>query len=99
MTEVRVFEQNIFRSADRRAVRGDTSGTRRLAERVARRAADIARRQASGGTFSPRTGDLARSITSIVEPDPRRPNQGFRITLGSTVEYSEYLENGTQPHF
>lgn len=99
MSEVRVFEQNILAATARRSVRGDTFGTRRLAERIARRAKDIAERNASGGELMARTGDLSRSIVAFVEPDPRRPNQGFRVVLGSTLEYAEYLEKGTPGHF
>jgi len=99
MSEVRVFEQNILAATARRSVRGDTFGTRRLAERIARRAKEVAERNASGGELMERTGDLSRSVVAFVQPDPRRPNQGFRVVLGTTLEYGGFLEKGTEGHF
>jgi hypothetical protein len=99
MTEVRISPQLIASAAARRSVRGDTFGTRRLAQRIATRAEDIAKRQASGGMFMRRTGALERSVVAFVEPDPRRPLQGFRVVLGTTVEHGGYLEHGTEGHF
>ena len=46
-----------------------------------------------------RSGKLADSVVAFVEPDPRRPNQGFRVVLGTTLEYGGFLERGTPGHF
>lgn len=51
-------------------------------------------KNASGEIVQERTGDLKRSMRPIVRETPR----GVEVGVGSTIEYSQYLEEGTDPH-
>jgi hypothetical protein len=55
-----------------------------------------ARVNASGAVVQRRTGDLAASMRPIVREDPLTGR--VEVGVGSTIEYSEYLEHGTPPH-
>lgn len=55
-----------------------------------------ARVNASGAVVQRRTGDLAASMRPIVREDPLSGR--VEVGVGSTIEYSKYLEEGTPPH-